>query len=781
MRFALRSLLRSRAFTLTVLLSLVLGIAVNAAVFVFIEALLLRPLPYRDPAALVAIQDSRRTGEDQFLSPREVADYAQASRVLTDVAVYRGGMARRFLRRAAPQAIQRSGIEVSGNTFSMLGVDARLGRTLTPSDETEQSAVAVISHQMWLRDYGGKPDVLGGTFRVGAQPFTIVGVMPPGFWYPFEEISFWMPLKRQVAGAGTGRELTIVGRLATGATPEMLRAEAMTLGQQFDRREASRNRRAWRSLTLDEARTASDASYFYVLQGLMACVLALACLNVSTLTLARTIARRREAAIRVAIGAARKDIVRLVAIETALLGVAATIMGVFFAMATVRVMVAKHADPVVNDLVLGGGLNIRVVLFGVAIGLLTMLAFGIAPAWHLARGPLPNALNDGGATSAGRRTHRLRSTLTTLQICGSLTLLATAQAFTVAYLHQREWTPSFPVSNLVMAEVGVAQPAPGSISEVLTRVQSLPAVTEVGASTRFIPRGGFVTVRGSATEDIPCTCYSVTPRFFRAMQLPMLSGRALTDGDLQRGAVVVDEAFADRIGGPQSALGKSIAIIDARGVSSLAQVVGVSRSAAITPPSESASAVPGAVYRVDGFDETTRASLVIRLAQPAAVPAFQTAFRKLLPTHMSGDVTSVRTRIEERLEPLRWYALIVAGFGLLAASLAAVGLLGLLMYVAEQRAHEMRIRIAVGADPRQIMWLMFRNGAVMAISGIAAGLAVAAVAMRVLQSQIQGLNQPLAVALLLPTIIMLAVVIASSWWPARRASSDNPANVLRGY
>lgn len=776
---AFRNLIRRPVYTATVIGLLVIGICLNATVFSLVESVLLRPLPFANPDGVATIQDARRAPDGHLVTRAEYEELRGTLRTPAAVSAYRAGFRRQFAAEMTGLGERVAGMSVTPDIFATLGARAALGRTLGADDARADPRPVVLSHGVWVRHFEGRRGAVGEEVRIGGEPHRVVGVMPRGFWFPFEDTGFWVPLGAAAQGAGV-RDLSLVARLRSGNDAAALAAEVAVRGAELDRAAGTPRPRWWRVASFDEVRRPSDAPFFYVLQGIMLCVLALACVSVSGILLVRTLSRRREMVIRAAVGATRWHVAQSLLAETALLVGASAVVGALASAAAGRVLARSVGDTGLQDL-MSGGSSMR--LFGASVlaALLAMAVCSVGPVLEANRVDLSQAMKDG-AQGAGttRRGHRLRRALVALQLVLSLVLLTTSGLLLRDVRRQQDWDFGFDPRGVLRMDLRGSLAMEGLLPGVLQRVEAIPGVTWAGASERFVPEGGTVTAETGGAE-VPCRCERVTSGYLPALGLTLVQGRALIAGDAAGGGVVVDEVLARRLWGSESPLGKRVKLGDAGAQAEWRTVVGVARVVEFTRvSSQERAALPGALYAAGQVGSAASAALLVRAAPGAGVArGVRQAVLAADPDQPAHSLSAMQDHLDAALAPMRWFASVAALLALCALVIAVLGLQGLVGSVVAQRTAEFGVRLALGARPGQVVRLVFRDVARTVAVGVGVGLAAAYAAAQVL---VHGVLEEASAApstALYVALILVAAASVACVPPALRALRLNPTDAFR--
>ena len=807
LRYGLRMLIKSPGFTLVAVVALALGIGANSTIFSFINGLLLRPIAgVSAPERLVAVYTSDYSsgpyGGSSYLDYVDFRDQADA---FAGLAAYEETV----MNVAGDDAAERlGGAYVTGNYFDVLGVGARAGRTLTPADDDKPGAhpVAVISAGLWRRRFGADPQVIGQTLTLGGRAFTIIGVAaedfhglrmgtPPEFWLPMMEDS------PNMLSARGNRGLEIIGRLKEGVTLAQARAQISAVGARLaqsypdtnlgtlERPHEPRPMTVVRAARVEPEAQKNIWFMSALLMSAVGLVLLIACANVANLLLARAAARRREIAIRLAIGAGRWRLVRQLLTESVLLAALGGTAGLLLALWAIDVLPTFFPPSEATGLDLS--LDWRVLTFTCAVTLVTGVLFGLVPALQATRPELTAALKDDvGGAGHGLRRFSLRGALVVAQLSLSLVLLIGAGLCLRSLRRAVAFDPGFAAQNILLASLetngaGLAK-AQGQAfyQQTLERIGNLPGV-RAATLTRVVPVSGGGQRRGidiagyqpRPNEDTETNTNVVGPDYFSTMEIPVVHGRAFGAQDVEGAppVVVVNEEFARRYFPGRAAVGQRLRW---NANSPYMEIVGVARNAKYRSLREQ----PLPFIYIPLAQEYQRGmTLVVRTSgDPAALAAaVRNVVRALNKNVPVFAVTTMSEHIGAALAADKMIAALLSLFGGAALLLAAVGIYAVVAYSVAQRTHEIGIRMALGAQAGDIARLIVGQGLALILAGTGLGLALALALTRVLASLLfdVSVTDPLtfaAVALLLACIALLACYI-----PARRAMKVDPMIALR--
>ncbi len=794
-RHALRSLRRNPGFTAVVILTLAVGVAASVTVFSVLNPYLLRPLPYGAPDRLLQVEQvDPATGEDRArFSLPQWADWRERSAAFRDLAAYRYTTVNVTGTTRAERVL--AGF-TTGNLFAVLGVTPELGRAYSEADQGPGAEpVVVLSHALWAARYGADPAIIGRPVRVDGAVHTVVGVMPPEFNFPWNEVRMWVPLREAPASvARDHRSLILVGRLSPGVRHEAAREELLAIQRELGERYPDVDGQ-YRGVTVRPLREALNFAWPVVRVGLtlllaaVASLLLIACVNVASLTLARATTRSREAAVRRALGAGSRRLVAQLLTESAVLAAVAGTLGVALAWLAMRALA-----PALPEALFRVGtttLDWRVLAFAVAVAALTPLAFGLAPALATSRIPPADAMRGTGRGSGGRRSMRARRALVSIEVALAVTLVTLASLLFRSFAAVHAVDLGFDASTMVVLEV--APPASGYANadalrtyydRALSAVAAVPGVTAAGFTDPLPLNHETFTVAYDAGERIDpdradrATYSRVSAGYFTASGIRLLEGAGLEVLDSRDGgaAVIVSRALAERAWPGSSALGRRVrfragdAAVDAT-------VVGVAEDIRW----RDITSAPGPhIYRAMAQSPARRRFIIARAAAPTGPVA-----RAVASTvgALDPDVpVTVRPMTEiVRENDFQWAlsSIAVGAFGAVALLLASMGIYGVIAFSVARRRRELGIRAAVGATAGQIRSLVVRDGVRLAAYGVVAGALLALAAGRLVAGFLYGV--PAADPVTFVGVIALFVLVAAtaSLLPARRAARLDPQAVLR--
>ncbi|MEA2464494.1 MAG: hypothetical protein QOJ98_2241 [Acidobacteriota bacterium] len=798
-RYALRSLAKARGFAAVAILTLAIALGANTAIFTLVNAIILQPLPYGHPERLVMIENKDLKGGTvvgQHSYPN--IDDLRKVKSLQAVGAYTGsGM---FLMEGDDPELL-NGIDLEASALSMLGVKPSLGRLFTAAEDRKGAEkVLLLSHEIWQRRFGGDRSIVGRTIRLqmSRTPWLVIGVMPPGFRFPadFDKVDYYTPLGPDLADEDRGDRnsvfLNSVARLRPGATLERARAEAEVLAKQLEAQYPASNTGTRYVLTgMHDSVVNSVRPALLILFGAVAVVLLIGCANVANLLLARAAARQKEISIRSAIGASRAGIVRQLLIESVLLSLLAGICGLLIAAWTTSALVALAPPdiPRLDSVQLDG----RVLLFTLTLSVLTGIIFGLAPALSASKTNLVESLKEGSRGSTeGRHRNRIRNVLVTAAIALSLVLLTGAGLLLRSFVQLAGIDPGFNYENVGVIVVP-ARPAYKTEAEYIgfqQRLQrelgTIPGVTSVGGTTVLPLSGGQLVYAFDVVGRPPfppgtapaITTVAATPNYFRTMGIPLLRGRdvAPTDTLNTPGVVVVNEQFVRQHFPKENPIGRSIFIRNGDTFEQN-QIVGVVGNVKYLDLTEE----PLPMFYLP-YAQTPRRSLafVVRGGNADALaPAMRAVVRRLDRQQPVISTSTLENMRGETLAARRFSLVLLTALSVIALILSAVGIYSIMSYAVTQRTSEIGIRMALGAEARDIFRLIVGNAVKLVGAGLAIGVVVAFMSTRLMRSLLYGVEpgDPLTVAAI--CVVIGAVALVASWIPARRASRVDPLVAIR--
>ncbi len=806
LKYAVRGHLKRPGFAAVAVLTLALGIGANTAIFSVVNGVLLRPLPYHDPAKLVDIQVNSGIagGPDWYgTSEPEYIDFTRQITSFAHVAASTGSEV--SLGDSVGTGVRRVRIaRVTANLFPLLGVQPLLGRTIGPDeDQPNGSRVIVLSYGMWQRDFGGDPNIIGRTVSILDRAVPIVGVMPAGFEFPDPTREAWAPLGLDLEDPWdrNNHYLRVMARLAPDATREAAQSEVNVLAArstadypQFYPDPGYRIRlRPYHTRIVGYARAP-----LYVLLGAVGFVLLAACVNVANLLLARGEARKRELAIRTAVGASGRRVTRQLLTENILLALAGGVAGLAVAFLGVKTLLAMGPDsvPRLNQVTIDGS----VLGFSFAVALGTGLVFGIMPALHAARSDVQAILKEGGGGRGGTRAgHGVRRTLVATQVTLAVLLVTGAGLMLRSVLNMYRVDTGFSTENILTFRLSPSsnkydtqESTVAFYRELLEQMNSLPGVTSAGAVSSLPLVGGTnnwsIIIEGQPTAtvgDAPAErVQRATPEYFDVLGFTLLRGRLFTHDDdaNSSGVVVINESMARAHWPGEDPLGKRMRVF--AGNRPWMEVIGIVKDVrfrAVDRAPEPRWYVPHEQAYVTAYSSPLSMTVVVHTDNDprgllGPVRSLLTMFDSSVPI---SRVQTMEEVFAGSVEGERFVTILLSVFGLLALFLAAVGVYGVISYAVSQRTHEIGLRMALGAPGSSVLIQVVREGLVLALIGVGMGLLGSVALSRGLETMVFGITPTDPVTYIGVILVLTAAAAGASLIPARRASRVNPMVALR--
>jgi putative ABC transport system permease protein len=800
-RFGWRQLRRTPGFTVSALLALALGIGATTAIFSVLDRVVLRPLPYQDPERLTMVWEANdgKGLSHERISPVNFGDYRALTHVFEDAAAW--WYPQLTLTETGHEPLRVSAIETTPNFFSVLGVQPLVGAGFPAAPFYSRDAIAVISHRLWRERFGGDPAIVGKSIALNGPLFTIVGVMPPGFQFP-NDTDVWHRITWDVAQHSRGAHfMESLFRLKAGVTTEAANAELRALSKRLGAENPSTNGEySARAIPLATEVVGFFRPALFALFGAAAFLLVITCTNVASLLLARATVREREVAVRAAIGASRGRLIRQFLTESILLAVLGAVLGVAVAVGSVKALVAS--TPVALPRLTDVGVDGRMLLFAVALAVATAIAFGVVPAMLMARGDMQRPLKESGrGGDGGGARRRARNTLVVAEIGLAVMLLVGAALLARSFQRLVQQDPGFRPARAVTARVEL----PYSYADwnkivdfydrLLTSLRNEPGVTIAGA-TNFLPldaawRGPFFIEgrpRPRSGDEAQAQHQTVDDDYFRATGVPLITGRFFTATDRANapGVVIVNDTLARRQWPEEDPVGQSmtlpITVIGPMGRSlmkqRLFQVVGVvasvKNSTLVRDPEP-------AIYFTFRQFPFRGLHLVVQGQGDAAalLAAVRTTVQRLDPNLPIASARTLDRVVGEATDRPRALMMLMGVFAALALGLSALGIYSVLSYSVNQRRQELSVRMALGAQPRDVLWLVVRQGLWLASVGAVAGALGALAIGRAMSSLLYGVTAGDATSFSVAIGVAVLTAMAACLLPARRAATLDPLAGLR--
>jgi putative ABC transport system permease protein len=796
LHYGLRMLARNPGFAAVAVLTLALGIGANTAIFSVVDTVLLRPLPFKDPSHLVWATERFQVthGAAVVISP-DFMGWKDRNQVFERIGAFGGGVGANLTGAGEPARVRVT--RVTAGFFPMLGVQPVAGRTFLPAENKQaQRHVALLNEALWRNRFGSDPHMVGKNVRLDDDTFTVVGILPANLRYPAADV--WIPL------ALDGDEfsphsprwtiLTVIARLKPGVQLGRAQSDLQLITQQMDREypaEAAPFRAHERVevIPLHALLVQNVRSLLLILLGVVGFVLLIACVNVANLLLSRGVLRGKEIAVRAALGARRVRLIRQLLTEGLLLATAGSVLGLFAGLWGTKVL--EQLTP--SDLSSEVHLDLRVLAFSAAIALLPVLVFGFVPAFLASRTDVSEALKEAGLqTGAGRTTQRLRALMVAGEIALSLILLAGAGLLARSFLRLTEVELGFDPHSLMIATVERplsadfdSQRHAAFFHDALERVRSLPGVKDAALTTHY-PLEHFnnttmmLKIQGAENfrppQPIPIT--AISPDYFHVMRIPLLKGRAFggADGRDTQSVIIVNESFAQMAFRARDPLAQRISFGPPPAPRS--EVVGVvADTRDDTLEREPIPEIYVPYLQQPSFSMT----LVLRTANTprALVRPVRGAIAGIDKNQPLSEATTMDEVLAGSVAPRRFQMLLLGLFAMLALVLAAVGIYGVVSYSCSQRVHEFGIRMALGAERGDLLGMVIRQGAKLALIGVCVGLGGALLLTRFLSSMLYAVKPTDPLTLAGVSLILAAVALLASYIPARRATKVDPMVALR--
>jgi len=821
MRYGLRQLRKDPGFTAVVVVILAISIGATTTMLSIVDAVVLRPCPYKDPDSLVCLYETNpyvdpRTGIPKisrwnFTSLAGFRDWRQQNNVFEHLI---GAYQWNGIVRAGDRAEYARGFLVSEGFFSLLGTAPVLGRLFLPEDySTSGPSVVVLSYEHWQHWFAGDPNVIGKTIILSDHVYTVVGILPEGFRWIFQPIAcgLWMPLSVNAAGDTNrdNRGLQAIARLKSGCHIRQAQAEmdliAEHLAQSYQKTNTNRGIRV---VPISEAYSRYTTSFgkprtLIILLGIVVSVLLIACLHIASLLIARSATREREFAVRAAIGAHRIRLIRQLFTESMLLAILGGLLGVILAhwsLSILSVLRGRSIPWYLGSSTWGAipwfvevHLDTRCLLYVLAISLLTCGTFGLLPALGASRMNLNKSLSTSRTASQSPRFHSLRALLVSADIAIAFVLLVGAGLLVNSYAHILQIDPRFNPHNVLAAEVSFDwghAPEPQrrltAFKDALRRIQILPGVQDVTGANYSPITGSFSTpsfrIDGHAHDEDGVGVHQteVFPNYFHVLQIPLLQGRYFTEQDNKTNApvIIINEAAARHFWPNANPVGRYITYVGSDSESTVYQVVGIVGNVWHTRYGINEPEVYTPYLQ---SDYPPGIELMVRASSPpkALIAAIRREVSAAAEGAVIGDIAPVEEQIADVFSSERFNMLFLSAFSALALILAGVGVYGTTAYTVSRRTQEIGIRIALGACSRDILKAVLVHGIKLTLIGLTIGLAGALAATRIISSLLYDVSPTDPLTFLSVVLILSGVTLLACYIPARRAAKIDPMEALR--
>lgn len=801
LRYGIRVLLNRPGFTAVAVLTLALGIGANTAIFSLVNAVLLRPLPFKNPDELVLIKESlpRLGWVDLSTAAGEFLDYKERNQVFEEMAGFTD-QSLNLTGQGEPQRVQAA--RISASLFPLLGVEPSQGRVFTEQeDQPGSNNVVILSHKLWQRHFGSDASVVGKLIRLDDKPYTVIGLMPAGFQFPYTWTTFSKPAELWIPLALTDQEKKVrasdfqygaIGRLKPGVTLPQAQADIDSVSARFQEEHPEIYgdvyiTAAVVSLKADSVKGVK--TFLWILLGAVGLVLLIACANLANLLLARAVARQKEIAIRSALGAGTARIIRQLLTESMLISLIGGFGGLLVAVWTMDSLMkfGPQDVPRLQD----AGLDSQVLIFTALLSIFTGLLFGLAPAIQSSRLNLNEVLKDAaGRGSRGRDAGRLRSALVIFETASALVLLIGAGLLINSFARLLSVPPGFNPDGVVIAQTALpparypkTQQLKIAQKQILDRISALPGVHAAGVTTNLPligDRGIGFLIEGDAAQTVN-TAYNawVSNDYFHALGISLRNGRSFTDDDREdtQPVVVVNETMQRRFWPDGDAVGKRVRW---GGWDSWLTIVGVVADVKVsTLEAETKPALYMPIFQMPRARSNVIFLIRSSTDDGSLIAGLRREIRAVdseLPVY---DIRTMNQVLADSVSARRFSMLMLAVFAFTALSLAAIGLYGVMSYAVTARTREIGIRMALGAERRDVLKMVIRSGMVLALVGVAIGLLAAFVLTRLMTTLLFEVSATDPVTFASIAGMLTLVALLACWIPARRATGLDPMIVLR--
>ena len=802
-RYGIRNLLKHPGFTAIAVITLALGIGANTAMFSVINAVLLRPLPYRDPARLVTIWE-QSPERDMYQLPVSLAnmrDWIDQNQSFEQISAY---TFTNLNLTGTGEPARLGTVRASANLFPLVGAIPTIGRSFLPEEDKEgANHVVILGHALWQSRFGSDPGIVGKPLTLNNQSYTVVGVMasnsqfPVGFGYMGKVLND--PIDLYVPLAASGREIErgnysffAIGRLKPGVTIGQARAEMTTIEGRLEKEYPGSNTGIGISLIPTQEQTVKDIRpALLVLFGAVAFLLLIACANIANLLLARAASRKKEIAIRTALGASRLRVLRLLLTESLMLSLAGGGIGFLLALWGTDALMALEPDniPRLNEV----GVDARVFLFTLAVSVVTGIVFGLIPGMRAARPDLNEALKEGSRGSMGSAgSKRTRSVLVALEVALSLVLLVGAGLMIKSFLRLQQTNLGFNPENVLAVSLTLPESRypedrqrASFFQEALARLQSVSGVQSAGATTSLpltlSVNGSDFRIEGQpepeAGKELIINISSVSPGYFQTLGVPLMKGRDFSDRDNKDApeTAIINNDLARTYFPNEDPIGKRIKFTDTETWISIVGVTGdvkqLGQDIGVKPE----------IYFPYLQVPAASMSVVVRTAnEPLSLTgAVKTQIQIIDKDLPIDDAKTMQQLLANSKSGRRFNLILLTGFALVALVLAMVGIYGVMSYTVAQRTHEIGIRVAVGAQPRDVFRMVIGQGMMLAMIGVAFGLVGAFALTRLMKTMLFGVEATDPTTFVSIALLLTGVALVACYIPSRRATKVDPLVALR--
>ncbi len=803
-RYGLRVLRKNPGFALIGVLTLSLGIGVTTAMISVIDAVLLKPLPYKDPNQIVAIWERTPSGERNSVSSAEFIDWKNQNQAFDCIVALDGGM---FNLSDKNQPEQVLGILGSASLFQVLGVNPSIGRGFLPEEEASgRDRVVVLSHGLWQRRFGSDPAILGKHIQLNDEEYTVIGVMPANFRFLSTRVELWMPLSLRTSQLNRQLHyLNVYGRLKPWLKLKDAQADMDLIARNLEKQYPESHVKNWGNMVLplrDQIVTADLRQSLLIFLIAVGFVLLIACANVANLILARGATRLKEISVRAALGAGKLRLMRQLLTESVLLSLLGGVLGLFLSVWLVslaRTLIPAETFPSEAEV----AVNLRVLLFTTGISMLTGILCGLAPSWSIAKPPLAEFLKEGSrTTSMSFHRSRFRNIMVVSEVTLATMLHVGAGLLIRSLILLQRVDPGFTPDNVLTLQLTLPENKysdPGKIinfyGQVIDRIKALPKIQQAALVTEPPLAGSgfwvFFTIDGRPVESVsqqPTTNLQIaSPGYFETMSIQLLRGRDFNKYDTlgKNHFAVINETLAQKFFSNEDPIGKRLRI-ESRvpgqrilGPATPWEIVGVVRNVKIQRLGEGVENCE--VYLPHSQSPWTSMCLVVRVASDpvSLVNSIKAAVFEIDKTQPVTNIRTMEQVVAESLSQPRFRTQILGLFSAMALLLAAVGIYGVISYAVAQRTQEIGLRMALGANQRDMVLFVVRQGMMLCSLGLIIGGLASLLVSRALSSFLFGVGAADPVSFLTTSAILMTVAFLASYIPARRAASVDPMVALR--
>ena len=790
-RFAVRQLLRTPGFTIVAVLTVAIGIGATSAMFSVVNGVLLKPLPFKDPEALVRVHERVPQYGRFSVAPATFLDWRQQNTTMERIAAY-GSTSATIAWPDGPERV--NGANVSWDVFDLLGVAPAVGTGFTADrDKPGANNIIVISHGLWEKRFGSDPAIGGKSVTINGTSVTIAGVMPRGFYFPSRQAEFWRPIGINPANASRGGHfLGVIARLKPGVSRESAEVEMKAISErlavQYPENAAGESAEV---VTLLDQVVGTVRPALLTLLAAVGVVLLIACANVANLLLVRASVREKEIAIRTALGAGRARLAMQMLVESLILAVSGGAVGLLLAYLLVPAIQTRGTGSVPR--VLDVGIDARVLAFTIGASLLTAMLFGLAPIWQVTRRRSAIALKEGGRSSITSGGRWVRSGLLVMEVALSIVLLVGATLLLRSFERITSVDPGFKSEGVLAFQVGLPQATYRDAAQrvaffdrFLGDLSALPDVRNVGMVQSLPLRGDYVLSveisgrpKPEPGKELSANHRVVSPQYFKAMGIPLLKGRLIEDSDREKSAMVcvIDETFATRHVPDENPTGRGRDI--GNGTDGAYEIVGIVGDVRYLTLGDAPKPTMYVPFKQDVFSQMWVVARTNVDDPTRLVNGMRATLRAIDSTLAPFSITPLATVVDESVAQQRFSMLLLAMFAGIALFLAAVGLYGVVSYAVSQRTREIGLRMAMGAEPTNIVQMVLGGGMKLALLGVVIGLAGAFALSQYIETLLYQIPPSDPTSYAGTAAILLAVAAFACYVPARRAMRVDPLVALQ--